>query len=67
MAKEISLLLSFQIGTGAHRAFFAIRPLDKWAGFEADHDLVFIVMRNVGVVVQNFLYMFMLYVGEYVL
>ena len=67
MAKEISLVLSFQIGTGAHRAFFAIRPVDKWAGFEADHNHVFIAMRNVVVVVQNFLYIFMLYVGEYVL
>jgi len=29
MAREISLDLSLQIETEAHRAFFAIRPADK--------------------------------------
>jgi len=29
MAREISVDISLQIGTGAQRAFFAIRPADK--------------------------------------
>jgi len=32
MATEISLFLSLQIGTAAHRAFFPIRLADKGAG-----------------------------------
>jgi len=31
MAKENSLVLSLQIGTGAHRAFFPIKLADKGA------------------------------------
>ena len=67
MAKEISLLLSLQIGTGAHRTFFAIRPVDKWAGCEADHHQVYIANRKVGPVVQTTLYILLLYIGEYVI
>jgi hypothetical protein len=32
MAREIAFVLSFQIRTAAHRAFFLIRPADKGAG-----------------------------------
>jgi len=32
MATEISLVLSLQIGTAAHKTFFPIRPADKGAG-----------------------------------
>jgi len=67
MAKEISLVLSLQRGTGAHTAFFAIRPGDKWAGCEADHHQVYIAKRKIGQVVQTFLYILMLYIGEHVL
>jgi len=47
-AKEISLFLSLKIGTGAHRAFFATRSADKWAGCEADHHQVILPTERVG-------------------
>jgi len=48
MAKEKSLVLSLETGTGAHRAFFAMRPADKCAGYEAERHPVYIATGRLG-------------------
>jgi len=48
MKKEISLVVSLQTVTGAHRTFFAMRLADKCAGREEDRHQVYIATGRLG-------------------